>query len=130
MDSAINRLAKQYLRKAVAVRGGYQLSIFMSVDSYQDLMLEVDSLEMPRCRICGCTDDNACPGGCSWAEDDLCSECVETDRLQDAAKDMLQALENIVLLGFWGSPESPPKWLDIAHNAIAKAKGENNDKVG
>lgn len=28
------------------------------------------------CRICGCTNDNACDGGCSWVEDDLCSSCV------------------------------------------------------
>jgi hypothetical protein len=30
----------------------------------------------PACRVCGCTDDRACPGGCSWAEPDLCSRCV------------------------------------------------------
>lgn len=29
-----------------------------------------------RCRVCGCTDENACPGGCYWVEDDLCSRCV------------------------------------------------------
>ena len=28
------------------------------------------------CRICGCTDDRACDGGCSWAEPGLCSACV------------------------------------------------------
>jgi hypothetical protein len=32
-----------------------------------------------RCRVCGCTEDRACPGGCSWVEDprmgDLCSAC-------------------------------------------------------
>lgn len=30
------------------------------------------------CRVCGCTDDRACPGGCAWldARDDLCSACV------------------------------------------------------
>ena len=28
------------------------------------------------CRVCGCTQDNACPGGCYWVEDDLCSECA------------------------------------------------------
>lgn len=28
------------------------------------------------CRQCGCTQDNACPGGCSWAEIDLCSSCA------------------------------------------------------
>lgn len=28
-----------------------------------------------RCRVCGCTDDRACPGGCWWVADDLCSAC-------------------------------------------------------
>lgn len=28
------------------------------------------------CRVCGCTWDNACSGGCYWAENDLCSACV------------------------------------------------------
>jgi hypothetical protein len=27
------------------------------------------------CRNCGCTDENACDGGCWWIEDDLCSAC-------------------------------------------------------
>lgn len=30
-----------------------------------------------RCRVCGCTEDRACEGGCHWVEDDLCSACVE-----------------------------------------------------
>lgn len=29
------------------------------------------------CRVCGCTEFNACPGGCSWVEIDLCSACVK-----------------------------------------------------
>lgn len=28
------------------------------------------------CRECGCTDANGCPGGCSWIEPNLCSECA------------------------------------------------------
>ena len=28
------------------------------------------------CRKCGCTDDCACVGGCSWVEPDLCSQCA------------------------------------------------------
>ena len=31
------------------------------------------------CRVCGCTQYNACltiHGGCYWVEEDLCSECV------------------------------------------------------
>jgi hypothetical protein len=29
------------------------------------------------CRVCGCTDDHACEGGCYWVEADLCSKCAE-----------------------------------------------------
>ena len=28
------------------------------------------------CRVCGCTQYNACDGGCYWVEPDLCSKCV------------------------------------------------------
>jgi hypothetical protein len=30
-----------------------------------------------KCRVCGCTEDRACPGGCSWVAVDLCSACAE-----------------------------------------------------
>lgn len=33
--------------------------------------------QVQRCRECGCTNDKACPGGCSWIEQDLCSTCAE-----------------------------------------------------
>jgi len=29
-----------------------------------------------KCRVCGCTDNRACPGGCYWVEEDLCSACA------------------------------------------------------
>ncbi len=29
------------------------------------------------CRVCGCTDDMGCEGGCSWVEEDLCSNCLD-----------------------------------------------------
>ena len=32
--------------------------------------------EPERCRVCGCTDDCACPGGCHWVEPGLCSACA------------------------------------------------------
>jgi len=41
------------------------------------------------CRVCGCWDGQACPGGCYWVEPDLCSECApktetpETDHKGD-----------------------------------------------
>ena len=31
--------------------------------------------------FCGCTDDHACPGGCSWVAPEVCSRC--TDRLKE-----------------------------------------------
>jgi hypothetical protein len=41
-------------------------------DEYFDLPTEPAG---PRCRVCGCTQNNACEGGCSWIEWDLCSSC-------------------------------------------------------
>lgn len=29
------------------------------------------------CRVCGCTEAKACPGGCHWIEPDLCSACED-----------------------------------------------------
>lgn len=34
------------------------------------------------CRICGCTEDHACPGGCSWVEEDLCSACAKPKKMK------------------------------------------------
>lgn len=31
------------------------------------------------CRVCGCTQENACDGGCWWVEPDLCSRCAEAE---------------------------------------------------
>lgn len=28
------------------------------------------------CRVCGCTDEWGCDGGCLWVEEDLCSQCA------------------------------------------------------
>jgi hypothetical protein len=36
----------------------------------------VPSLLGQVCRDCGCTDDNACEGGCGWAKPDLCTACA------------------------------------------------------
>ena len=34
---------------------------------------------LTRCRVCGCTEGDACPAGCGWVtgEDDLCTTCHE-----------------------------------------------------
>jgi hypothetical protein len=37
-----------------------------------------------QCRICGCTDDEACPGGCSWSQPEICSTCALRQQVADA----------------------------------------------
>jgi len=32
-----------------------------------------------RCRVCSCTNMQACPEGCHWVEPDLCSSCAASD---------------------------------------------------
>lgn len=31
--------------------------------------------ETMKCKHCGCTDDQACPGGCHWVAPEVCSAC-------------------------------------------------------
>ena len=53
---------------------------------WQKYILEQVDAE-PVCRVCGCTQHNACPGGCYWVEPDLCSACAESDGPQEAGKE-------------------------------------------
>ncbi|MEW6573161.1 MAG: hypothetical protein AB1374_05960 [Bacillota bacterium] len=45
---------------------------------------------MATCRICGCTDERACPGGCYWVEPDLCSRCAERSDVDKGPEDLLR----------------------------------------
>lgn len=38
-----------------------------------------------KCRVCGCSWDHACEGGCYWVGDDLCSRCAQMS-LEDTKK--------------------------------------------
>lgn len=46
--------------------------------SEDDEQLDDDAGGERACRECGCTEDAACEGGCSWVEADLCSACAPT----------------------------------------------------
>ena len=37
---------------------------------------DVEPEPVRKCRVCGCTDAEACPGGCTWVDQDLCSQCI------------------------------------------------------
>jgi hypothetical protein len=50
--------------------------------------MEADVRDEPVCRICGCTEHNACVDEkdghtCDWSEDDLCSFCVGREESSD-----------------------------------------------
>lgn len=50
-------------------------------EAIEDLRGVLDELDQPRCRLCGCTQDEACEvpqtgEPCSWVKPDLCSACV------------------------------------------------------
>ncbi|WP_433673876.1 hypothetical protein [Microbacterium gorillae] len=51
-----------------------EFAVQMSRDHQVDVAVE--SIDV--CRRCGCTDDDACFGGCSWVNEsrDLCSSCI------------------------------------------------------
>ncbi len=34
-----------------------------------------------KCRVCGCTEENACPLGCYWIRVNLCSACGKKMKL-------------------------------------------------
>lgn len=38
--------------------------------------LPVPMMVGPVCRVCGCSQQDACPEGCDWSEHDLCTACT------------------------------------------------------
>jgi hypothetical protein len=47
---------------------------------------DLAALGIRACRECGCTDEDACPGGCGWVEPDLCSQCAGDPEEEDHPK--------------------------------------------
>lgn len=38
------------------------------------------------CRVCGCTQNNACEQGCAWSEEGLCTACAEVLDAEEQAR--------------------------------------------
>lgn len=66
------------------------------------------------CRVCGCTEDCACPGGCRWVAPGLCSSCAPA--LVEAAADLPPALWTFIERDSGTVPDD-----DHALNACLKA---------
>jgi hypothetical protein len=50
-----------------------------NIEKMADYHCGDDEDDGPACRVCGCTQNNACFPSCHWVEDDLCSACVDCD---------------------------------------------------
>ncbi|MGE5572977.1 MAG: hypothetical protein ACM3ZU_08175 [Bacteroidota bacterium] len=84
-------------------------------------------LDVARCRVCGCTDDNACEGGCYWVQDpeglgDLCSRCLQD--LHERFEAAVRANVSLLNLG------SPTGQLRAALHAQASKGGGGNANAG
>lgn len=77
-----------------------------------------------RCRVCGCTWDNACVdpdhGPCWWVEADLCSHCGEP-AIVAGAYTRLTALLQGGAAGAMAYMELLPTWSAKAHEALKRA---------
>lgn len=67
-----------------ALRLQETLSITPTIAAVLDMgwnaALDVESVQGTKCRVCGCTEEKACPDGCYWVEPDLCSQCAPAAR--------------------------------------------------
>ncbi|WP_431977625.1 hypothetical protein [Micromonospora haikouensis] len=92
-----------------------------------------------RCRVCGCTEDTACIGGCQWAPDvqqlaagfdpttgDLCTRCLAAapaPEVRDAIRALCRAIRTGQPLDFEG--RAVPVWLqDLAAAELAPVLAE------
>jgi hypothetical protein len=56
------------------------------------VMRDVEEWRPPVCRMCGCTDLQACPEGCWWVGPNLCSSCdYPRDRRDGYARGLSKA---------------------------------------
>lgn len=63
----------RYRKKCEAIAPWLAESLLQAWDEIERLR----AILGPVCRVCGCTEYNACESGCCWVEPDLCSACVD-----------------------------------------------------
>ena len=50
-----------------------------------------------QCKVCGCTDSQACKGGCFWVEKGLCSKCAMKE-LKKKRREVVKELKKLELI--------------------------------
>lgn len=72
------------------------------------------------CRICGCWELEACVGGCSWVEEDLCSACVGKGAAPSGLPAVVQmAWQSLLEKDDRTSPEARPDMMLITRDELA-----------
>lgn len=61
---------------ALATLLNFQVRSLPDLFEAPDESVRIPLIVGPICRECGCTEQDACPEGCGWAEPDLCTACV------------------------------------------------------
>ena len=92
------------LQRVIEVLLRYRFSVSeIEVGSVVDLMAEgADDRpgllegQQRRCRVCGCTDDQACPAGCRWVDVDLCSRCAAGADAPSVGGDLSARLNKLI----------------------------------
>lgn len=69
----------QHRFEVIDLTGTWIVGDVAGVEVWERVPDEPIADDPPACRVCGCTDDRACPEGCAWVEADLCSSCVGAD---------------------------------------------------
>lgn len=84
------------------------------------------------CRVCGCTDTHACPGGCWWVDADLCSACVgASGELPVSAAERLateHGQHQVIVLCWDGQRTHVVTWGDTPETAAQAAEAGNRIK--
>jgi hypothetical protein len=81
LRSRAPRLEVHAMNGEVLVRGaaGADLPLLEELQGRHGARVVVLEEDAASCSRCGCTHEEACPGGCVWAQSDLCSRCVLDD---------------------------------------------------
>lgn len=78
----LRALLRQLETPGVVARQCFTLDLFSGAITFDPevyIQLATEPAERhPRiCRGCGCTQDDACAGGCRWAGDEICTRCTD-----------------------------------------------------
>lgn len=92
-------------RAVLGADSAIEATIGMGFDPAHDWPTDDADGSGQRCRACGCTDEDGCPEGCWWVEEDLCSSCA---RSGGAPADLDGDDEPAAGGGFWAPGEDSP----------------------